>query len=64
MPPPNDDLRPRLGALLGWLAAGMAVGAAGHALSGDSAWAVAVPVALAVGWWRVADPSRCTRSPR
>lgn len=64
MPPPTDAPLARLGLLLGWLAAGAGVSAIGHALSGDTAWVLAVPLALVVGWWRVADPTRCTRGPQ
>jgi hypothetical protein len=40
-------------------AAGAAVGWAGSAWTGDTAWYLAIPVAIAAGWWRLADPTRC-----
>jgi hypothetical protein len=49
----------RLALLAGCLAVGTAVGLAGHAWTGDAAWALAVPAALAAGWLLVADPTRC-----
>lgn len=52
----------RLVWLVACLAAGGGVGAIGHALTGDAAWVLAVPAVLAVGWWFVADPGRCSDS--
>lgn len=52
-------LRGRIAWLLACLGAGAAIGAIGHAVTGDAAWFLALPVALAVGWWFVADPERC-----
>ena len=71
MPPPDDSSRSRpprrlavrVAALLACAAAGTAVGAVGSALSGDAAWYAAIPVALALGWWFVADPTACERRP-
>lgn len=52
----------RLAALAAALGAGAVVGALGHALSGDERWFLAVPLAVVVAWWRVADPTRCAGS--
>lgn len=52
----------RLAALAASLGAGGAVGVLGHALSGDERWFLAVPLAVVVAWWRVADPTRCAGS--
>lgn len=51
----------RLALLLACLGAGSLVAWLGHRLSGDQIWVLAVPAALAVGWWFVADPTRCRR---
>jgi hypothetical protein len=55
---PAPRLR-RLLLLLLCLLGGSLVGAVGHGLSGDGAWFLALPLALAVGWWAVADPGAC-----
>lgn len=39
-----------IGAVAGWV---------GQAVSGDERWFFAVPVAIVVAWWRVADPTQC-----
>lgn len=50
----------RLAVLVGAIAVGVAVGLVVERLAG-SAWGfVAVPLSVVVGWWRVADPTRCT----
>lgn len=49
----------RLILLLALLAAGVAIGVLGHRMSGSALWYLAVPVALAAGWLRVADPTQC-----
>lgn len=49
----------RLVLLLALLAAGTAVGVLGSWLSGSALWYLAIPVALAAGWLRVADPTQC-----
>ena len=41
------------------LAAGAVVGLLGSWLSGSALWYLAIPVALAVGWLWVADPTQC-----
>ena len=46
--------------LLVCLALGSLVAWVGHALTGYAAWVLALPAALAVGWWAVADPTQCT----
>jgi hypothetical protein len=38
---------------------GLAVGITGQALSGDDAWFLALPAAVALGWLFVGDPTRC-----
>jgi hypothetical protein len=38
---------------------GLAVGIAGRAVSGDDAWFLALPAAVALGWLFVGDPTRC-----
>lgn len=45
--------------LMACLLAGGLVAVVGHGLSGHGAWALAVPLALALGWWAVADPTTC-----
>jgi hypothetical protein len=39
---------------------GLAAGSAGYALTGEQAWFLALPAALAAGWLVVGDPTRCT----
>jgi hypothetical protein len=53
----------RAGALLLWFAVGLGIGVLGHHLSGSQSWYLALPVALVLGWWRVADPTRCEQRP-
>jgi hypothetical protein len=45
--------------LLACLAIGAAIGIGGNWLTGSAAWFLAVPAALAVGWWFFADPTQC-----
>ena len=52
----------RLLLLLACLLAGALVAVVGHGLSGSGAWALALPLALAIGWWAVADPTTCIPS--
>jgi len=49
----------RLAWLLVCLIGGGLVGGAGQYLTGEKAWFLAVPIAVAVGWLFLADPSRC-----
>ena len=49
----------RLVLLLACLAAGLAIGMLGSSLTGDAAWYLAVPAAIALGWLFVADPTQC-----
>ena len=56
--------RARLVLLLACTAAGLAVGALGLWRGGTSAWFLAVPAAVALGWLFVADPTACTTPPR
>lgn len=53
----------RLAWLLACLAGGAAIGGLGHAFTGSEAWYVAVPLVLALGWWRLAEPDRCATLP-
>lgn len=39
---------------------GLLAGVVGERLTGDSAWFLAIPVAVAIGWLFVADPTACT----
>ena len=41
------------------LVVGLGIGFAGQAYSGDSAWFLALPVCLLMGWLFVADPTQC-----
>lgn len=52
--------RGRVWLLLACLAAGATIGTLGLWLSGSSAWFLAVPAAVALGWLFVADPTDCT----
>jgi len=54
----------RLGWLAGCLALGLALGLTGFHFTADSAWFVAIPAVLAVGWFVIADPTRCSPAPR
>jgi len=49
-------------ALLVCLAIGIALGWTGAILTGQTAWFLAVPVAVAFGWLFFADPSKCLPS--
>ena len=53
------DLGRRFALLLACLAAGSAVGTAGHWISGDARWYAAIPLVLVAAWWFVADPTQC-----
>ena len=39
--------------------AGLGAGIVGRALTGDDAWFLALPAAVALGWLFVGDPTRC-----
>jgi hypothetical protein len=58
-PGQRHSTRARVGWLIACLAGAGALGAIGHAATGDAAWYLALPAVLAVGWWFVADPRRC-----
>ncbi|WP_374659033.1 hypothetical protein [Inhella sp.] len=62
-PMPSAPLSPRRRALifLATLAAGLSVGVVGHHFSGDQAWFLALPVAVAGVWWFVGTPQDCDR---
>jgi hypothetical protein len=49
----------RAGVLPRWLAVGLGIGALGHRPSGGERWHLALPTALGLGWWCLADPTRC-----
>ncbi|MDH5538099.1 MAG: hypothetical protein OEY03_01730 [Rhizobacter sp.] len=65
MPLPNPTREPvsnplrRFVWLLVCIAVGLGVAAVGKLLTGSSAWALAVPLAIAIGWLFIADPTRC-----
>jgi hypothetical protein len=50
--------------LLLCVAAGVLVGAAGHALTGDARWYLALAATFAAGWLVVANPMDCDASTR
>lgn len=50
---------PRAMALLAVLGTGAFVGAVGGWLTGSQHWFLAIPGALAVGWWFLANPLAC-----
>ena len=59
-PPERAGAWPRR--LLGLVACtlgGAVVGAIGWWATGAQAWWLAVPTAIAAGWWFVADPTQC-----
>ena len=49
----------RLVWLAGCLALGLAIGLAGFHFTANSAWFIAIPAVLAVGWFVIADPTQC-----
>ena len=49
----------RLLLLAGCIGGGLGAGFAGYALTGEQAWFLAVPAAMAAGWMVVGDPTRC-----
>lgn len=55
----SRTLRSRVLLLGGCIVAGSIVGVVGQYLSGSSAWFLAVPALLAVGWLFVANPTEC-----
>jgi hypothetical protein len=48
--------------LAGCVALGAVIGIAGEHFTGDTAWYLAIPLCIAVGWFVLADPTAC--SPR
>ena len=53
----------RLLLLLACIALGLAIGFIGQAVTSQSAWFLAVPVCVAIGWLFVADPAECVAPP-
>jgi hypothetical protein len=49
----------RLAWLLACVFSGWLIGAVGSALSGSTAWYLAIPAAIAIGWLFLADPTEC-----
>lgn len=45
------------------VALGAAIGAVGEYVSGHTAWYLAIPLCIAVGWFFVADPTACSPRP-
>lgn len=62
-PVPPRPTRPNHARRLAWLLAcvfaGWLVGATGSTLSGSTAWYLAIPAAVAIGWLFLADPTEC-----
>lgn len=56
---PRADPVRRLGLLAASLMAGLGLAGLGHWLWPGLPWALAIPLALAVAWWLVADPTQC-----
>ena len=54
----------RLVWLVGCVALGLAVGFVGFHFTANSAWFVAIPAVLAVGWFAIADPTQCMPAQR
>lgn len=61
MKPPAPFSR-RVGLLIALALVGMLCGYLGATLTGNDAWYVCVPVAIALGWLFVADPAQCVAS--
>ncbi len=62
--PPQVSPRRRLALFVAALTVGVGAGVAGYAITGSEAWFLAIPVALAVPWWFLADPTCCTAPQR
>jgi len=63
-PDPDRKRAPhRLARRVVWLAActalGVAIAAAGNEARESAYWVLAIPLAVALGWLRIADPSQC-----
>ena len=41
------------------IALGLAIGFVGFHFTASSAWFIAIPAVLAVGWFAIADPTQC-----
>lgn len=57
-PQPVSHVR-RLLWLLACVAVGAGIGAAGAALTGETAWYLAIPAVVALGWLVLANPAEC-----
>jgi hypothetical protein len=55
-----QSLSGRLLLLAACVGAGAAIAIAGHHLTGEQRWFLAIPACLAVGWLFVGDPEKCT----
>ena len=49
----------RLVWLVGCIALGLSIGFVGFHFTADSAWFLALPAVLTVGWFAIADPTQC-----
>lgn len=58
-PPTGRALARRAAALAGALVAGVVIGIVVERLAGTAWGYVAVPLAIVVLWWRLADPTQC-----
>jgi hypothetical protein len=48
--------------LLACIALGLTIGFIGQGFTSQSAWFLAVPICIAIGWFFVADPAECIAS--
>lgn len=55
----RNNVLKRLYWLLACIFAGVLIGFAGSAVSGNDIWYTAVPAVVAIGWLFFADPSQC-----
>lgn len=58
-PETGATLRQRALLLFACLALGLGVGLVGQHFTSSTAWFLAIPICLAVGWFFVADPTAC-----
>jgi len=55
----DPSLMRRLAWLLACVALGLGAGFAGFHVTGNQIWFLALPVALGIGWFVFADPTKC-----